>query len=124
MRTICPISNLSSLRQLKTLQHPYIFNQFNKQGELQQVEEVRALLGGPQQSDMEQLEELQFELRQGGGATSEQVKMLMAAIRNSHRLKKLTITVALKGELLELLNKNVGSKDANLRSLQITFASP
>jgi len=43
MRTICPISNLASLKKLRSLQHPYLFNLFNKSGE-QQVEEVRTLL--------------------------------------------------------------------------------
>ena len=33
------------------------------------------------------------------------------------------VTVALKSDLIELLNKNIG-KDAGLRALQITFANP
>jgi hypothetical protein len=45
-------------------------------------------------------------------------------MKHSQNLRKLVITVALKGELIELLNKNVGSKDANLRQLSITFANP
>jgi hypothetical protein len=48
MRTICPITNLSSLKNLKTLHHPYLFNSFNKTGEQQQVEEVRQLLESDQ----------------------------------------------------------------------------
>lgn len=42
---------------------------------------------------------------------------LLGAVKNSQTLKKLVITVALKGELIDLLNKNIGSKDANLRQL-------
>jgi len=33
MRTICPISNLSRLKNLRTLHHPYLFTSFNKSGE-------------------------------------------------------------------------------------------
>jgi hypothetical protein len=49
---------------------------------------------------------------------------LLSAMKNSQKLKRLVITVALKGDLIELLNKSIGSKDANLRQLQITFANP
>ena len=44
-------------------------------------------------------------------------------MKGSQKLKRLVITVALKGDLIELLNKNIG-KDAGLRALQITFANP
>lgn len=30
MRTICPISQLQSFRQLRILHHPYLFNSFQK----------------------------------------------------------------------------------------------
>lgn len=35
MRTICPINNLSQIKTLRVLHHPYLFNQFNKSGEQQ-----------------------------------------------------------------------------------------
>jgi hypothetical protein len=69
----------------------------------------------------DQIEELQFEMRQSGHP---EYAKLLGAVKNSQTLKKLVITVALKGELIDLLNKNIGSKDANLRQLQITFANP
>ena len=84
-------------------------------GEQQQVEEVKTLIEGN-----DQLEELHFELRQVGHP---EYAKLLSAMKHSQNLKKLVITVALKGELIELLNKNVG-KDANLRQLSITFANP
>ena len=60
-------------------------------------------------------------MRQGGHP---EYAKLLGAMKHSQNLRKLVITVALKGELIELLNKNVGSKDANLRQLSITFANP
>ena len=58
LRTISPITNLSALKNLRVLQHPYLFNQFNKSGEQQQVEEVKIML-----ETADQLEELHFEMR-------------------------------------------------------------
>lgn len=49
LRTICPITNLSHLRHLKVLHHPYMFNSFNNKSESKQVDEVRALLEGSDQ---------------------------------------------------------------------------
>lgn len=45
---------------------------------------------------------------------------LLGALKNASRLKRLIVTVNLKSDLMELLNKNIG-KDANLRQLAITF---
>jgi hypothetical protein len=48
MRTICPLNNLNSLKSLKVLHHPYLFNNFTRTSggatEFAQVEEVRTLL--------------------------------------------------------------------------------
>jgi hypothetical protein len=67
--------------------------------------------------DADQLEELHFEMRQsGGGQANAEYMKLLGAMRCSQRLKRLVITVALKSELIDMLNKNIG-KDAGLRAL-------
>jgi len=113
MRTISPLTNLASLKSLKVLDHPYLFNNFirNPAGhsEFTQVEEVRQLL------DRDQLEELKFEMRYSG--FSEYAKLL-SALKNAYRLKRLHITINLKSDLVEILNKNI-AKDSNLKHLVI-----
>lgn len=47
---------------------------------------------------------------------------LLGSIKHCQRLKRLTISVNLKQDLVELLNKNIG-KDTNLKSLAIQFAN-
>lgn len=47
---------------------------------------------------------------------------LLSAMRTSTRLKRLVITVNIKADLIDALNKNIG-KDANLKSLAIYFAN-
>lgn len=60
IRTICPINNLSQLKNLKSLSHPYLFNPFNKDF-AQQIDEVRYLM------ENDQLEDLSVEMRYEGG---------------------------------------------------------
>ena len=47
---------------------------------------------------------------------------LLSAMKTANRLKRLAITINLKPDLLELLNKHIG-KDAALKSLAICFAN-
>jgi len=44
-------------------------------------------------------------------------------MRTCTKLKRLVLTVALKNDLVDILNKNL-CKDVGLKSLQITFAAP
>jgi hypothetical protein len=48
---------------------------------------------------------------------------LLQAMKLATKLRRLAITVTLKTELIDILNKNIG-KDASFRSLQITFVNP
>lgn len=112
MRTICPITNLSSLKALRTLHHPYLFNSFNKSSEQLQIEEVRQLF------ERDQIEEFQFEMRYSNPEYSK----LLTSMKTATHLKRLAITLNLKPDLLDVLNKNIG-KDASLKSLAIVFAN-
>ena len=47
---------------------------------------------------------------------------ILSSMKTCTKLKRLVLTVALKNELVDILNKNL-SKDVGLKSLQITFAS-
>jgi hypothetical protein len=117
LRTICPLSNLSSLKHLRVLHHPYLFNTFTRGSsgstDSTQVTEVRTLL------ERDQLEEFQFEMKYSGIAD---YAKLLGPLKTAQRLKKLIVTVSLKGDLIETLNKNIG-KDANIKSLAIYFAN-
>jgi hypothetical protein len=114
MRTICPINNLQGFKQLSVLQHPFMFNGFLKSGagtEGGQVEEVRKLL------ENDQLEELQFEMRLSGNPD---YARFLASLKHCQKLRRLMISVSVKQDLVELLNKSIG-KDTNLRQLSIHF---
>lgn len=47
---------------------------------------------------------------------------LFSSLKNAFKLKRLLITVNLRNDLIEILNKNIG-KDANFKSLSIYFAN-
>lgn len=47
---------------------------------------------------------------------------LLGAIKHSEKLRRLSVSVNLKADLVELLNKNIG-KDSNLKQLAIYFAN-
>ena len=65
-----------------------------------------------------QLEEFQFEMRY----SNPDMARLLNAMRTATKLRKLAITVNLKAEFLEMLNKNIG-KDASLKQLAIVFSN-
>lgn len=68
--------------------------------------------------EQDQLEEFQFEMRY----SNPEYPNLLAAMKGAQRLKRLAITVNLKKELVEHLNKFIG-KDAYLKSLAISFVA-